>query len=149
MFYTVIGSKLCRFLLVYLANFAINHVSIWKLRMNANERAQYEAGATIMKALAHPTRLFIIDMLVEKGECCVCELTKVIGSDASTVSRHLAELKNVGIIRSDKRGQMVFYHLHVKCVVRVFECIKSVAKSNANHHAKLLANDRFSDCGCN
>lgn len=74
--------------------------------MNANERAQYEAGATVMKALAHPARLLIIDMLAAKGECCVCDLTKVIGSDASTVSRHMAELKNVGIIRSEKRGQM-------------------------------------------
>lgn len=116
--------------------------------MNAKQRAQYEAGAEIMKALAHPARLLIVDMLADKGECCVCDLTKVIGSDTSTVSRHLAELKNVGIVRSEKRGQMVYYRLHVKCIVRVFECIKSVAKSNANRHAKLLAYDRSSNSGC-
>lgn len=117
------------------------------LRMNAKKRAQYEAGAVIMKALAHPTRLLIVDKLAEIGESCVGDLTQIIRSDTSTVSRHLAELKNAGIIRSEKRGQMVYYHLHVKCIVRVFDCIKSVTKSNASHHSRIIY-DRRSSSGC-
>ena len=58
--------------------------------MNAKTLAKYEARAHIIKALAHPARLLIVDELSNHGERCVCELTEMIGSDMSTVSRHLA-----------------------------------------------------------
>ena len=51
----------------------------------------------VIKALAHPTRLFIVEELVE-GPRCVCELTAMVGDDISTVSRHLAVLRNAGIV---------------------------------------------------
>ena len=54
--------------------------------------------------MAHPTRLFIVDELARSGERCVCELTEMVGVDMSTVSRHLAMLKNAGIIEDEKRG---------------------------------------------
>ena len=57
-----------------------------------------------MKALAHPSRLFIVDELSRSGERCVCELTEMVGADMSTVSRHLAMLKGAGIIEDEKRG---------------------------------------------
>ena len=47
--------------------------------MDAKTRARYDARATILKAMAHPTRLFIIDQLAE-GERCVCESTGMKGS---------------------------------------------------------------------
>ena len=53
---------------------------------------RYAARATIVKALAHPTRLFVVDELSRHGRRCVCELTEMIGADMSTVSRHLAIL---------------------------------------------------------
>ena len=53
--------------------------------MDNKTRAKYEARAEICKALAHPTRLFIVDQLSE-GECCVCELTEMVGYDISTVA---------------------------------------------------------------
>ena len=71
--------------------------------MDAETKAKYEARAQIMKAMAHPSRLFIIDEL-SKGERCVCELTELIGADTSTVSKHLSLLKNAGLVETDKRG---------------------------------------------
>lgn len=106
--------------------------------MNTKEKAKYEARAQIMKALAHPARLQIVDVLAAEGERCVCELTELVGSDMSTVSRHLAQLKQAGIIADDKRGQMVFYRLRVKCLTGLFNCIESVVKCNATHHLSLL-----------
>lgn len=44
-----------------------------------------------------------------EGEQCVCELTELIGSDMSTVSKHLSHLKSDGIIQDEKRGNQVFY----------------------------------------
>ena len=63
--------------------------------MDRRTQALFEARARIMKALAHPTRLFLADEL-SKGERCVCELTEMVGADVSTVSKHLAILKNAG-----------------------------------------------------
>jgi DNA-binding transcriptional ArsR family regulator len=106
--------------------------------MNAKQQAQYDARAKIIKALAHPTRLFIVDELSKADERCVCELTEMIGVDMSTVSRHLALLKNAGIIEDEKRGSMVYYRLRMNCVLRFFECIESVMASNAANQQRLL-----------
>jgi len=87
--------------------------------------SDYKAKAQVMKALAHPTRLFIVDELA-KGERCVCELTKLVGDDVSTVSKHLSVLKNGGIVVDEKRGQQVFYSLKFRCVLKFFDCIDSL-----------------------
>ena len=59
--------------------------------MEQQQLAIYEAQATIIKAMAHPTRLMIIEEL-SKQEHCVCELTEMVGADTSTVSKHLSVL---------------------------------------------------------
>ena len=107
--------------------------------MNAKTLAKYEARARIIKALAHPARLLIVDELSQHGERCVCELTEMIGSDMSTVSRHLALLKGAGLIVDEKRGQMVFYSLRVQCILSFFDCIESVMTCNAKRHQDLMA----------
>ena len=93
--------------------------------MTAVAQAAYKAQARIIKALAHPTRLFIVDEL-SRGERCVCELTDMIGVEMPTVSRHLSVLKNSGILEDEKRGAQVFYRLRVPCVLNFFKCIEAV-----------------------
>ncbi|MCU0785399.1 MAG: metalloregulator ArsR/SmtB family transcription factor [Verrucomicrobia bacterium] len=93
--------------------------------MTAASQAEYRAQADIIKALAHPTRLFIVDEL-SRGERCVCELTDMIGVEMPTVSRHLSQLKAAGILEDEKRGAQVFYRLRVPCVLNFFKCIKAV-----------------------
>jgi DNA-binding transcriptional ArsR family regulator len=107
--------------------------------IDAKTQARYEARAKIIKALAHPTRLLIVDELSKSGERCVCELTEMIGSDMSTVSRHLALLRGAGLIEDEKRGQMVFYRLRVKCILDFFNCVESVIACNARSQQELLA----------
>ncbi len=97
--------------------------------MDAKTQARYEARARIVKALAHPTRLFIVDELA-KGERCVCELTEMIGADTSTVSKHLTVLKSAGIVQDQKRGLMVYYTLRVPCIVNLFGCVEGVLLAN-------------------
>lgn len=106
--------------------------------MNSQEQAKYEARAKIIKAMAHPTRLFIVDELGRNGERCVYALTEMIGVDMSTVSRHLAMLKNAGIIEDERRGAQVYYRLRVKCVLNFFECVESVMKCNAKYCKRML-----------
>ena len=77
----------------------------------------------MLKALAHPTRLLIVDELGEAGERCVCELTELVGADMSTVSRHLSQLRGAGIIEDERRGAKVFYKLCFPCLGKLFECL--------------------------
>jgi DNA-binding transcriptional ArsR family regulator len=89
-----------------------------------------------MKALAHPTRLFIVDEL-SRGERCVCELTEMVGADMSTVSKHLAVLKSAGVLLDDRRGIQVFYRLRVPCVLSFFGCIEAVLEEAERDHARV------------
>lgn len=102
-----------------------------------DRKAMLNARAKVLKAMAHPTRLFIIEEL-EKGERCVCDLTEQIGADVSTVSKHLSVLKQAGVVLDDKRGNQVFYSLRVPCILNFFGCVESVLESNAREHAILL-----------
>jgi len=97
--------------------------------MESTRKAQFKAQAKIIKALGHPTRLMIVDELA-KGERCVCKLTELAGSEMSTVSRHLAQLKDAGILDDDKRGTQVFYRLKVPCILNFFKCVESVQKAS-------------------
>ena len=97
--------------------------------MNAKTKARFEARAKILKAMAHASRLFLISELT-KGECCVCNLTKLVGADISTVSKHLSILREAGLISSEKRGNQVFYQLRCACIDPFFDCIEDVIKGN-------------------
>jgi ArsR family transcriptional regulator len=105
--------------------------------MKTKDKARYEARAAVIKAMAHPTRLFIVEEL-SRGERCVCELTEMVGADVSTVSKHLSVLKNAGIVQDEKRGAQVFYTLLVPCVLNFFSCVESVMEANAKGQMKLL-----------
>lgn len=106
--------------------------------MDSKTRFRYEARARIIKALAHPTRLFLVDQL-SKRERCVCDLTEMVGADVSTVSKHLSVLKAAGIVTDEKRGAQVFYNLRVPCVLRFFDCTEAVMRSLAEEERELLA----------
>ena len=98
--------------------------------MDVETRSRYEARARILRALAHPSRLFIVEELA-RGERCVCDLQAMIGSDMSTVSKHLAQLKGAGVVESDKRGAQVFYSLRATCVSGFLDCIQNILQDNA------------------
>ena len=87
----------------------------------------YNARAKIIKAMAHPIRLFIVNEL-SRNEKCVCELTQMVGLDMSTVSKHLSVMKNAGIVQDEKRGLKVFYKLRMPCIMNFFGCVDSVIK---------------------
>ncbi len=105
--------------------------------MDLKTKIRFEARAKVIKALAHPTRLFMVDEL-SRQERCVYELTEKIGADVSTVSRHLAVLKGVGIVRDEKRGSQVFYSLRMPCVLNFFTCVETVMKTVAEENLQLL-----------
>jgi len=105
--------------------------------MDAKTQARFDARARVLKALAHPTRLFIVEEL-SHGERCVCELTEMVGADMSTVSKHLAVLRSAGILADEKRGNQVFYTLRCPCVTDFFGCVEGVLKARVREQTALV-----------
>ena len=97
----------------------------------------YEARAKIIKAIAHPTRLFIIEEL-EKKDKCVHELTEMVGSDMSTVSKHLSVLKNAGIVADERSGTTMTYRLKTPCILNFISCVEEVLESNAKNQMEIV-----------
>jgi len=90
-------------------------------------RKKYGRRADLVKAMAHPTRLFLVDKLSEK-EYCVQELTAMVGDDISTVSKHLSVLKQAGVLQSQKRANCVYYSLKCPCVMKFFSCVEGMVE---------------------
>ncbi len=66
----------------------------------------------LFRALADPTRLRCIVLLQREGELCVCELTHALGESQPKISRHLAQLRDAGIVADRRRGIWIHYRLH-------------------------------------
>jgi len=105
--------------------------------MMAHEKMILEAKAKVLKALGHPTRLWMAEQLAE-GEKCVCEFVEPLGLDFSTVSKHLSVMKGAGLVEIDKRGKQVFYTLKVPCILNFMGCVEAVLENNAKEQACLL-----------
>ena len=105
--------------------------------MDTKTQARFAARAKMVKALAHPTRLFLMDQL-SQGEVCVCKLTARVGADISTVSKHLSILRQAGIVSDEKRGNQVFYRLSCPCLLDLFDCVESAIKTTAREQLKSV-----------
>ena len=105
--------------------------------MTEKEKALIEAKANILKALGHPTRLWMAERLAD-GEKCVCELAENIDADVSTISKHLSILKQAGVVIDEKRGKQVYYRLKVPCILNFMPCIEEVIQATAQMHIALM-----------
>jgi len=94
------------------------------------DRSVFTQQARMLKALAHESRLLIVDRLA-KGECSVGQLVELVGGDASTVSKHLALLRAHGIVDDRREGNVVYYRLLTPCVCNFFTCATQVLKERA------------------
>jgi ArsR family transcriptional regulator len=97
----------------------------------ANQSKQiFRQQARVLKVLANESRLEIVDRL-SRGECSVGQLTELVGSDRSTVSKHLALLRAHGIVLDRREGNVVYYTLLTPCVMKIFACATQVLKERA------------------
>ena len=103
-------------------------MAIWQNScMKKKTKNDYAAQAGIIKAMAHPTRLLILNSLKNK-ETCVCELTGLVGDDISTVSKHLLVLKKAGLVAARREGNWLHYRLLCPCVLEFTDCIAGLKK---------------------
>lgn len=108
--------------------------------MSKTDAKQRKQRAAIFKALGHPARLQMVEVL-RGGERCVCELVDVSSGGWSTVSRHLSVLKAAGVVEDEKRGLQVYYKLTLPCVGTFLDCLAGGPESTGKSPASK-------DCGC-
>ncbi len=89
------------------------------------KREVFRRQARILKALANESRLMIVSRL-SRGQCSAGELTRMVGSDQTTVSKHLAVLRAHGIVETRRNGNVMLYRLLTPCVASFFSCASRV-----------------------
>ena len=97
----------------------------------------FERQAEIVKSIAHPLRIAIVDYLKD-GEQCVCDIAEHVNSERSNVSRHLSVMVNVGVLGYRKEGLKVIYQLKTPCILEFFCCVTGVLKHQAKESQNLL-----------
>ena len=102
------------------------------------ERGFILEQAKIFKALGHPSRLLMVDAL-QSGELCVCDLQVLVGDDMSTISRHLAVLREAGVVASRKEGTSIYYRLELCCLEKFLSCTREHVAARIASQAKLLS----------
>jgi ArsR family transcriptional regulator len=91
----------------------------------------------MLKALAHPTRIKILEMLRE-GEKCVCEMLPFLHLEQPNVSQHLAILRNSGIVEAEKRGPSVFYRLKNEKLAQILALLDQIILEELKESQKVL-----------
>lgn len=92
------------------------------------EAAYLERAAEVLKAVAHPVRLHIIDVL-EDGPRTVSDLCQILGTPQPYMSLQLNQMKSKGILGSRRAGNQVYYAIANPSVVKVIHCIRQGAQS--------------------
>ncbi len=104
--------------------------------MTEKDRRRLTKRAALLKSLAHPARLLILELL-EQGPRCVTELTEAVGSDITTVSKHLAIMRRAGLVRDVKRGTYSEYSLVCDCVTHLVDCIEGGMEDQSGNPSTL------------
>jgi len=107
------------------------------MSMSEKERRRSELQAEVLKALAHPIRLSIIQFLAQE-EKCVCDIVDYVGTSPSNISKHLGIMKRVGILSDRKEGLSVYYCLNMPCALKFFDCIRDIMESQLTERSAAL-----------
>ncbi|CAI9394752.1 ArsR/SmtB family transcription factor [Niallia sp. Sow4_A1] len=90
--------------------------------------------ASVLKLLGDKTRLSIVSLLSEQ-ECCVCEFVEIFNISQPAISQHLRKMRDLGIVKEQKKGQWVFYSLNNTS--DYYEMIMELLKHIPNQREKI------------
>ncbi len=88
------------------------------------EVVKLEKMASILKAISHPFRLEIIQILETKEPQSVAEILEQMEIEQSLLSHHLIKMKDKGVLGSHRKGRNIYYHLAFKEVIKIFDCME-------------------------
>lgn len=79
--------------------------------------------AEIFQGLAFPVRLRILELMEDGKSYAVYQILEKINIEPSLLSHHLSKMKNIGILKSYRKGRNIYYYLAIKEITKVFDCI--------------------------
>jgi DNA-binding transcriptional ArsR family regulator len=82
-----------------------------------------EIAASMLRAMAHPMRIAIVDLLTINKRLSVTEIYERLGIEQASASHHLNILKNKGLLESKREGKMIFYALKHNRLTEIIECL--------------------------
>lgn len=88
-------------------------------------KEKLEMAAFILRTVAHPVRLSIINLLASKDKMSVNELCEALTVEQSSVSHHLSNMKIKGLLKSEKKGVQVFYSLKERDLIKLLDCMEN------------------------
>ncbi len=97
----------------------------------------YDFKAAVLKALAHPNRLRILEAL-RHDDICNCELGPKLGLEQSNLSRHLLALAEAGLVVAHKEGVRMIYSITDSRVFKVLDLAGEIAKRQLAERAEIL-----------
>jgi ArsR family transcriptional regulator len=101
------------------------------------QNALREYKASVFQALAHPTRVAILEILRE-GEMSAGAIQERLGVEQANVSQHLAILRNRQIVNSRKEGNQVFYSLRHKVLLKVLDLMRQYFQAHLHESVQML-----------
>lgn len=87
-------------------------------------KARIEKVAGMLKAIAHPTRLSVLELLDRGGAMCVNELMAKTDCEQSLLSHHLANMRAAGLLKTERKGQSIYYSIKEQRITEVVNCIE-------------------------
>ena len=93
------------------------------LRVRVEEK-KLERAAYILKCMAHPMRLGIIDLLEQRERLSVSQLQEVLQIEQSLLSHHLTNMRDKGILGTRREGKNIFYFLADASISNIISCIQ-------------------------
>lgn len=99
----------------------------------------------VFRALGDETRLAMVLLIRERGELCVCELTRALDLPQPKASRHLGVLREAGLLEGERRGQWIHYRLHLQLPQWLLRVLEETA--GANEDMIRVALGRLTDTG--
>lgn len=106
----------------------------------------YKLKTAVVKALANPIRLMIVDSL-RNGEKSVSEIIEITKEEQSNISKSLGILKSHGLIKDRKEGSNVFYSLKICCINEFFCCLDNIISENLKYQQELINASKESNNG--
>ncbi len=99
------------------------------MRLNQRiESAKLLSAANMLKVIAHPMRLEIVDLLSEKGKLTVLEVQTALGLEQAVASQHLTLLEDKGVLLSERVGRNKFVSLRFPKMQNIINCLENCCK---------------------
>ena len=113
----------------------------------------YTETTNVLKAMAHPSRLQILEVLSKEEEACVCHLEHLLGMRQAPISQHLAKLRDAGLVIDRREGTNIYYSMADRSLGQLLEITQFTVQLLAFTRGEAITfelpqNDQTKDCRC-